>query len=208
MVKLKGPAVSTEAFGSLANAVTFQQGKRGGTMKKHAKPKQPRTGKQIGLRASMKWLTQQWSTLTADEMATWFNRAMDTKIANYHAYLSYNAKRFHNFRMPSKEDPATEAGGGGGMEDCFAIAEYKAVRYHAKSSGPPVSWGYILCRSQTGGFTPGPENTIALFFREPTAYTVYWDRGLVAGTYFYRAAGFDDTGRIVPFFPDFEVTVL
>lgn len=200
MVKLKGPAVSTAAIGSIADVLSFQKGKRGTIAKKHAKPKQPNTDAQIGVRANIKWLSQQWSSLSAAEMATWFNRAQLNQVANYHAYLSQNSKRFHNFLMPSKEDPATEAGGGSHMSFCYLTERYKTIRYNAKSSGPPVTWGFVLCRSRISGFTPGPENVIALFQKTPAAYDRYYDRGLASGWWYYDCAGFDDTGRIIPFF--------
>lgn len=208
MVKLTGPAVSTEAVGSIADVLSFQKGKRGTICKKHAKPAQPRTPKQVGVRACIKFLSQQWSTFTAAEMATWFTRARRMEVANYHAYISANANRFTNNLMPSKEDPATEAGGGSAMEANYVLPHFRAISYHAKSGGPPINWGYHLCRSQTSGFTPGPENTIAIFFKEVPVYTVYWDRDLAPGTYYYRCRGFDDTGRTIAWFGELFQTVL
>ena len=207
MVKLKGPAVSTEAIGSIADVLSFQKGKRGTIAKKHASPKQPNTAAQIGVQANVKWLSQQWSSLSAAQMATWFKRARLMNVANYHAYLSQNSKRFHNFLMPSKEDPATEAGGGSRMENCYVLPHYRAISYHAKCGGPPIDWGYLLCRSQTTGFTPAPQNTIALFLKTPAVLDVYYDRDLEPGTYYYRCAGFDITGRFIDFYRELFQTV-
>lgn len=207
MVKLKGPAVSTDALGTIADVLTFQKGKRGTIAKKHAKPKQPNSAAQIGVQANVKWLAQQWSTLTAAEMATWFKRAQLMNVANYHAYLSANSKRYHNFLMPAKEDPATEVGGFGNMAHCYVQKFDGNIRYSAKSRSPPVNWGYILCRSQVSAFTPGPENTIALFLKTPATFDRYWDFGLPNGTYYYRCAGFDDTGAVLPFFGELAITL-
>lgn len=200
MVKLKGPAVSTDALGSIADVLCFQKGRRGTIGKKHAKPKQPNTDAQIGVRSNIKWLSQQWSSLTAAQMASWFSRAQLSNVANYHAYLSQNSKRFHNFLMPSKQDPATEAGGGSTMDFNYLTERYKTIRYNARSGGPPVNWGYVLCRSRTSGFTPGPENVITFIQKTASVYDRYYDRGLASGWWYYQCAGFDITGRRIAFF--------
>lgn len=207
MVKLKGPGMSESASGKLADVLTFARIKRGSYVKRHVRPTDPRTAPQIAIRASVKWLTSQWSTLTTAEKATWFTKSQQRSIANYHAYLSTNGSRFHNFLMPSKEDPATETPSGSFMKGCYLLKQYRTIKYHAKTTSPPIDWGYILCRSNTSGFTPGPQNTIAFFPKTPPAYDVYHDTNLDDGTYYYRCAGFNGNAFRTAFFTELTITL-
>ena len=198
MVKLKGPAVSTEAIGSIADVLSFQKGKRGTIAKKHAKPKQPRTGGQVSTRAAMKFLSQHWKTLNAAQMASWFNQAKQIQVANYHAYLAYNGTRYRHWLMPSKEYPASTAPYTPQLEFNFARSRIASVIYVTRTNHAPYNWGYLLCRSQTSGFTPGWSNAVALFTRDPAGWTEYRDTPLKPGTYYYRCTGFSNLGQPMP----------
>lgn len=207
MVKLKGPGISQASSGQFAKVLTFAKTSSGHYVKKNTRPAQPNTPPQIGVKACIKFLSQQWKTLSTAQMDSWLDRSQTMDVANYHAYVSANASRFNNFKMPSKEDPATEAGAGSAMEHNYTQTHYRAISYHAKSGGPPINWSYILCRSQTSGFTPTPANAIAFFLKSASVYDVYFDRNLDPGTYYYRCSGFDFTGRLITFAPQLFNTV-
>ena len=74
----------------------------------------------------------------------------------------------------------------------------------ARTAGADLSWGaatdnkavdeYRVYRSTTSGFTPSASNRIA---KVPSG-TTYGDRGLAAGTYFYRVRAVDKAGNVGP----------
>lgn len=196
MIKLKGSALSTEAAGKLADVLTFAKSKKGTYAKKHAAPAQPRTAPQIGVRAAIHFLSRQWSSLSIAQMDTWYDRAQQTHIANYHAYISYNQKRCSNFQAPSKEDPAAEASGPPTRPILQLTTGVKMVYVKVVRFPPEPTWGWVIFRSPTALFTPSPHNTIALIFSEPFSGQIYHDTPVDAGTYYYRARGFNDDATL------------
>lgn len=110
MVKLRAPALGRDASGSLAGQVIFSTWKGKPYVKKHTKPKQPRTPKQVSMRAMMAFLSKQWSGLADVDQATWQNLALASQISPFNAYQKENLKRWRNYQAPSNVYPATQAG--------------------------------------------------------------------------------------------------
>ena len=208
MVKLTGPAISTGAAGKLADAVMFVKGKRGTYMKKLTPPQQPRTAAQVGIRAMTKFLNAQWSLLSAAQKQTWENRALQMKAPLYNAYLSGNMKLWNNFLAPQKEDNALRNNLGGSISGSYVLPKIASVLCAIRSSGPPVDWGYIVCRSKTTGFTPSRNTTIAVIQKAIPQFNYYLDTPLDPGTYYYRYAGFFHQGWTTAFSAEFSATVV
>ncbi len=199
MVKLTGPAISAQAAGKLGQAITLVTSKRGTYMKKLTAPRQPRSGGQVSTRSLIKFLSKQWATTTPADRDSWRALATETNIAPYHAYLAYNATRFRNFLMPTIEFPPSTAPYPPVMEFPHAFDGVASIRFRAKIDRGPDNWGYLLCRSQTSGFTPGWHNVIAIFPRVPGAFTYYLDTPLTPGYYYYRCMAFSPLAQPTPF---------
>jgi hypothetical protein len=84
----------------------------------------------------------------------------------------------------------------------------------ARTSGADLSWGaatdnkgideYRVYRSSTSGFTPSATNRVA---KVPSG-TTYSERGLAAGTYYYRVRAVDKAGNVGPASNQAGVTVI
>ena len=205
MAIVKGPAMSLDASGSLAGAVVFSKWKGRNYIRQLVTPANPRSGAQTGFRASMKFLAQNWATLTAGEQATWLERANDGIYSEFNAFTSYNQRRWRNFLTPSKEDPAAEASTPATAPTGAAVAGVRMATVTLTDSGTPPDWGYLLFRSTSTGFTPAISNSIAFFPWDVAGATVYVDTPLDPATYYYRSMGFNDDG--VPGALDIEFTV-
>lgn len=196
MVKITGPLASQSASGSLGEAMTFSHSHGRAYLKKKASPKQPRTGKQITVRALMKFLSQEWNTFSAAQMTTWAKPAFDQRISNYHAYIQINQERWNNAKTPTKEYPAAESSYTRYPQYNVAWDKVASILYRTRISGVPYPWGYLLCRSTVSGFTPGRGNTVHFFPQIGTGYTYFLDTPLDPGTYYYRCAAFNDDGTM------------
>lgn len=108
MVKLTGPGLAKAASGTLAGQLTFSNWKGRAYLKKHRKPKQPRTGGQVGMRAMLAFLSAQWTEISAEDQATWADLAASSSISPFNAYQKVNLGRWRNFQRPSQAHPATE----------------------------------------------------------------------------------------------------
>lgn len=207
MAIVKGPAMSLDASGSLADAIVFSKWKGRNYIRQLVTPANPRSGAQTGFRASMKFLAQIWSGLTAGNKATWDDRAADGIYSNFNAFTSYNQLRWRNFLTPTKEDPAAEASTPATAPTGAAVAGVRMATVTLTDSGTPPDWGYLLFRSLSTGFTPAISNAIAFFEWDVAGATVYIDTPLDPGTYYYRSRGFNDDGIAGALDIEFNVTI-
>lgn len=207
MAIVKGPAMSLDASGSLAGAVVFSKWKGRNYIRQLVTPANPRSGAQTGFRASMKFLAQNWTTLTAPEKATWLDRATDMIVSTFNAFTSYNQLRWRNFLTPSKEDPAAEVSTPATAPTGAAVAGVRMATVTLTDSGTPPDWGYLLFRNLSTGFVPGVSNAIAFFPWDVAGATVYIDTPLDPGTYYYRSLGFNDDGVAGALDVEFNVTI-
>lgn len=105
MVKLTGPGLAGAASGTLGDELIFSNWKGKAYLKKHAKPKQPRTANQVAMRAIMSFLSNQWSQITPAHKATWDDLAAASRISPFNAYQRANLTRWRNFQRPSTRYP-------------------------------------------------------------------------------------------------------
>lgn len=207
MAIVKGPAMSLDASGSLAGAIVFSKWKGRNYIRQLVTPANPKSGAQTGFRASMKWLAQIWSSLSAGEKATWDDRAADKIVSNFNAFTSYNQLRWRNFLTPSTEDPAAEASTPATAPTGAAVAGVRMATVTLTDSGTPPDWGYLLFRSTTTGFTPAISNAVAFVPYNVAGATVYIDTPLDPDIYYYRSRGFNDDGIDGALDIEFNVTI-
>lgn len=207
MAIVKGPAMSMAASGSLAGAIVFSNWKGRFYVRALVTPANPKSGAQTGFRASMKFLAQNWASLSAAEQATWLTRAQDGVYSNFNAYTSYNQLRWRNFLTPSKEDPAAMASTPATAPTGAAVAGVRMATVTLTDSGTAPDWGYLLYRSTGTGFTPAISNAIAFVPWDVAGATVYVDTPLDPGTYYYRSMGFNDDGIPGALDVEFNVTI-
>ena len=117
MVKLNGPMMSMDASGTIGDTITFSKWKGRSYARQRVIPSNPQTGPQTGIRAMMKFLSQQWKGLTAPNKATWVITAAQTAISPFNAYCAFNVNRWRSFKGPSKETPADETAPAASADD-------------------------------------------------------------------------------------------
>lgn len=195
MVRTKGPAQSLKASGKLANALVFAQTNRTPYVKKHAAPANPRSPTQVSARAMVAFLAENWKGLSAADMATWFDRATERKIANYHAYMAANAVRWRTTRWPSKQDPATETPPGPNAPGFVMYPTFRTANMRIVKPTGEIPWGITIFRSTTPGFTWSRNNMVSVKLQDVDADVWWYDRDLQPGTYYYRIFGFSASGH-------------
>ncbi len=194
MVKLKGPCVSDEASGKLAQALIFSTAKKRAYVKQHADPTQPRTGPQRTVRASMKWLSQQWSNVSTADRDTWLEIAHDHQVAPYHAFIKYNQARWATFRTATKVYPAAETSTTPKAPFTSGAIGIKMATINLPTQIPPPLWGYALMRNTAPIGASQWDLVVAMFpYFWPDTNTYYVDQ-LETGTYYYRTFAFNPDG--------------
>jgi len=196
MVKVKGQLMSLGASGSIGKVATFSNWKGHTYARHYAQPTNNQQISQLGLRAVMSFLAQQWSILTAGQQATWEARAELTNISPFNAYQSENLTRGVDNQAPTKELPAVEAvfNPSAAALSVVDMDTYVDVQY----SGPPtpVAWNVSIYRDAASGFTPTIANMV---HSEPSVVvpTIAHIRDIPPsrGTWYYRYRMSDDAGN-------------
>lgn len=194
MVKVQAPALSLDASGSLANAIVFSKWKGRNYVRERVIPANPRSGGQVGIRAMFKFLTQDWTNLTAGNQATWEGRADDMVVSPFNAFLSYNMTRWRNFLGPSQEDPATATGTPATWGAASATAGVRQITISKAITVVADNWALGIHRATSTGFTIAFSNLVAVI-RAASVATFSWvDSPLAAGTYYYNFSEMTDDG--------------
>lgn len=194
MATVKGPLMSLDASGSIADAIVFSKWKGRNYVRRHVVPANPKSGGQVGVRSMFKFLAQNWDGLTDEQKADWLTRAAVTNVSPFNAFMSYNMDRWRHYLGPSQLDPATEDAGIHGLANITSTAGVKQVTLSADSNGAHDPWGIIWHRSTTALFTPSGHNVIAVVLAEEADTYEYVDTPLAAGTYYYNQGVINDSG--------------
>lgn len=195
MARTTGPLLSMDASGSVAGTITFAKWKGRNYVRQLVVPANPQSPLQVGMRASMKFLTQFWASgLTSGNKATWDALAASQAISSFNAYVQYNQARARAGLGYSPVYPAVVAAGEAAPTAGAAAAAYKSLAVTwVDSAGADDSATYVY-QSVTTGFTPGVDSLVAII---PHGVQKYTAPRLTSGVpYYYRLAGVDKAGNL------------
>lgn len=186
--------MSLNASGTLGKTLTAASWKGRSYMRLRVIPSNPRSPAQTGNRAMMKFLAQIWAGLSSPTQASWDDLAKQGQYSPFNAFVSINQSRYATGRAPTAEYPAAEATT---PATPALITATGGVRLAAVDIDPTLStntWGWLLCRDLTTGFTPSAANCIAVLpLGIGNAFT-YTDTPLVPDTYYYNLLPFSEDG--------------
>ena len=195
MVKVAAPMLSLEASGTIANSMTFSKWKGRPYVRTRVTPANPRTPKQMGIRAVMAFLARQWAKLTAAHQSTWEAKAKQTNVSAFNAFAGTNAFEWRNGNYPSKTYPAVRLSVPPSAPTVSAQGSQRQVTLNITKGTIPPGWGYSIHRSTQSALTPSWTNCIALVAKDEDGNATYLDTPLPAGTYYYIVKPFNDDGK-------------
>lgn len=196
MVRVQAPALSLEASGSLAGSLVFAKWKGRPYVRTLVTPANPKSGGQVGMRAMLKWLSQQWASITSGDQATWKTRADQSVISNFNAYVAYNQLRWRDFLAPSQVDPAATTDVTPTLGIQTATAGVRSITVTMPVTTAADGWGVALFRSTSTGFSTAFDNLIAVGAISGTNDVVFVDSPLAAGTYYYNFRSITKDGQL------------
>lgn len=195
MVKVQAPALSMAASGKLGGAIVFASWKGRPYVRELVRPSNPKSGPQIGVRAMMKFLSQQWAGLSTADKEDWLTRAAATTISNFNAYVAYNMSRWRSFLAPSKTDPATEASTALTVSSLVATGAIHQASVAITPSAGTAIWGYAIFSDQVGTIVPAFSNCIAVIEADGANAVTFIHSPLAAGEYYYKAKVINIDGK-------------
>jgi len=194
MAKVAGPLFSMDASGSIGKAIVFSKWKGRPYVRQLVTPKNPKSGSQVGVRSMFKFLAQEWDGQTAPDKATWEDRADQTTISPFNAFMAFNQRRWRDFNTPSSADPPLGTGTPPTGPTGVATPDGRAMIVVLTDGVTPPDWGYAIFRSLTGVFTLAWSNCIAVVEWDVGGTTTYVDSPLEPDQYYYNAIGFLKSG--------------
>jgi len=197
MVKLKGPALSIAATGSIGKALTLSSNKGRSYMRVLRKPAQPRTNKQISARAAVTFCSSTWAGLLSVYQATWDARAAALQISPFNVYVGNNTRFIRNDEAPSVVISHAKSDAIAGDFTWTMTGGVRRLIYTFHASAPVnQNWGAILYQNKTGIVTSSPEIIVNLFFTAGTSTQTWVQSPLPAGTHYSRIRLFSRLGVI------------
>lgn len=187
MVKVKGPLQSTRASGTLADAVTFSNWKGRPYVKSRALPANPNTAPQAGMRAMFSGLSSSWDALHPMIQATWADLGIIGNVSPFHAYMQENQKRWAQHKAPcmrftDQDEDATHMD----VNTYTATGQVRSVSCELIVNAVLQGWGWLIHRSPTTAFTPGPHTLVHALLNVNVGRSTWIHAPLEPGTYFYR----------------------
>ena len=205
MVRVYGPAMSLDASGTLANTLVFSKWKGRNYVRERVIPSNPKSGAQIGRRAMMKFLSQEWAGLAGVDQATWQDVGDNLVASPFNAFVSANMKDWHNFLLPTMAYPTIRNGiAATDGDDGAAVWEENRIKITMTLTLVGQNWGKELHASLVGAFTPAVGN-VFLLEPNPTLDTMnwYWTPPEV-GTWYFRGRNFSTDGNTGIFDTEFS----
>lgn len=184
MAKLRGPLLAQLAAGSLGDTVVYSSWKGRPYVKRHRRPSQPRTDRQIATRRWLDHLAHTWGQLYASEKASWVNNCPDAAADPYRWFLGLNLARLARGQTPSDSYPTAD---GVGAAD-YTITAVLGYEHEIQVNWTVNTYQYgrafiVACQRSLGA--PSDYYTVRGIKRgfNPGSYTIRFNT-LQAGDYY------------------------
>jgi hypothetical protein len=196
MARVQGPLHSDAASGTFAGSLVYSHWKGARAyVRERVIPKNPKTAKQIGVRAMWGFLAAAWKTIGTVPQATWEALGITKAISAFDAFMSANMTGWQSFLAPQQNYAEDRDSTGLTVTTQTCTGGVGSATVQITPSGSTDSWGVIIFRGLTG-FTPSWENAIAVIPTDGTNPVTWVDSPLEAGTYYYRAVVVNTDGKM------------
>lgn len=186
MAATKAGLFSLDASGSLAGSIVFSRWKGRQYVRQLVTPANPKSGLQTGMRSVMRFLTQQYASLSAGNKALWATDALVDNITALNADVRFNQRRARqNLGVMTNSSEAAGTTPGAPTSPVATAAPKSVILTWVNSVTGTLNATFIF-RSLTGTFTRDISNLVRVV---PTSLLTYTDPGLTTGiAQFYEIA--------------------
>jgi len=207
MARVSGPLMSVSASGAFGGSMVFGTWKGRPVVRQLVIPNNPKSAKQVGIRAMMGFLAAAWKAKVLPKWTGYEAKAAAEAISEYNAYIGENLDRWQLSAAPTQEWPAAEATGG-------CVITFAPLTGHAGYASAVVTpaananiWGVAVFRDTSEITAPSWANCVAVIPRSDVSAFTFTDAPLEAGTYHYRFAQFNVDGVLGTVLADADVVV-
>lgn len=207
MARVTGPFMSISASGTLAKVLTASIWKGRPYMRQRVIPANPRSAAQLGVRAMMAFLAEQWINLSTAQKASYEADATEKMISPFNQFCSANLLRWQVFDSPTMLWPAPEISTPLTVTTMTLTGGDGNVLVQLTPSGAGDIWGFIICRELAAITAPNWTNSVKVLEADAGNQVQWTDSPLDPATYHYRAAVINDDGITGVFIADDSAVV-
>lgn len=186
MAGVRGPLMSFDASGKVANSIVFSKWKGRNYVRQLVTPHNPKSGSQTGMRSMFGFLATLWASIAAGDQATWDELAETGNYSPFNAYMKANQADWRNFGSPTEATPAAAAGTPAALGTEAANASGRNIILTGTNAAGGDNWGIAIFRDPSMGFTLDWSNCIAVVPIGDTDALQYTDGPLAPGGYYYN----------------------
>lgn len=194
MAGVKAPLFGLDASGALGGSIVFSKWKGRNYVRKLSIPANPQSGLQVGMRAGMRFITQDFKNLTAGQKAAWDTLAAVDNITQLNAQVR-DAQRRTRVNDGVRRGPDESSGTTPDAAitlDAAAQPKSLVLTWVAGVSAPEYAW--MLFKSLTGTFDEDVSNLLRIV---PAATLTFTNVKLTTGVeVFYSLIGVNFDGEL------------
>ena len=197
MVKVQGPMFSLGASGKLGGTIVFSKWKGRPYVRELVTPSNPKSGGQVSMRAMMKFLSQEWSGMSAGAKTSWQDPADAGVVSTFNAFVSANLELNRSFLAPHQNYPQVIGAAVDAIDTFTAVAGVREITITLDTVAvADAAWGFLLFWSLSTGFTPSFSNLLSVIPANGTTDVIFVHGPLDPDTYYYDAKPFGAEGFI------------
>jgi hypothetical protein len=182
-----------EASGKLAGTIVFSRWKGRPVVRQLVTPHNPKSAKQVSMRACLGFLSHRWAGIEPANQNTWAEAANARKISTFNAYTSTNQAAWRNFLPPSISAPPRRNSPSGTAPTVNVTPGVRQVTVDIIPGTLNDTDGYVIFRALGEEVTPSISSAIAMI-PTITGYATYVDTPLDPGEYHYKVQPFSSDG--------------
>jgi len=193
MASTKAPLFGLDASGTVGGAIVFSKWRGRTYVRRHAVPSNPKSGLQVGVRAAMKFLSQNWSSLSPALKTEWDDADAADNITGLNSMTKFNMPRNRqNLGLIRAESDS--AGTTPDPPTIAATAAPKSISLAITAGVEAPEYAWYIYRSTADDITGDVSTLIAIL---PAATLSFVDTNLTTGTtYYYEVRGGNHDGEL------------
>lgn len=195
MARTTAPLFSLDASGTVAGAIVFSKWRGRQYVRRHTRPKNPQTVSQVGIRAAMKFLSQEYKNQKTQVDSQFTDPAAAANISTFNAFVAYNMRRWREGKGLTTYYPATEATNSITITQGLTGGQ-RNVLVSVTASASTDLWAIGIYRSLASIPNVNWNNCVAIIPVNDTSAHLFTDAPLSPNTYHYRAAAINIFGKI------------
>jgi hypothetical protein len=191
--------MSMTASGTVGKVATFSNWKGRPYVRSRVIPKNPKSAKQRGVRAMLKYLSKHWTAATTENKATWLTLAAASQISAFNAYVRANMNTWQQDEAPADMPTPSRTGTLTApsalaanetaphtvlVEATLTAAQDKqaVIIYRCPAAAPDYTWNSVIAV-----IDPTTDTTLS-----------YVDINVPTGAYKYLVAVTNTNGKMTP----------